>query len=126
MHRLAKAALFTAFCVFLSSCINFMNAKLERMAPIGIKDLDKVKAGMTEKEVVALFGPPQSFGIDNQGRDVIHFENWNISRTERDFVAPFIGAISADTSIKGIIFEVYLKDGIVQGTSRYFYQTSSQ
>ncbi len=125
MHHLAKAALFTAFLVFLSSCVNFISAKSERMAPIGINDLDKVKAGMTEKDVVALFGPPQSFGIDDQGRDFLHFENWELSRIEGGVVFPFIGAYSAGTSVKGIVFEVYLKDGIVQGTSRYFYQNSA-
>lgn len=126
MRLLARAVLFLTLLVFLSGCVNFMSAKGERMAAIGINDLDKVKAGMTEKEVVALFGPPQSFGIDDQGRHFIHFENWKISRTEESFAAPFIGAISADTTIKkGLAFEVYLKDGIVQGTSRYFYQTSN-
>lgn len=125
MQHLARAILFLTLLVFLSGCVNFMSAKGERMAAIGINDLDKVKAGMTEKEVVALFGPPQSFGLDDQGRHFIHFENWKISRTEESFVAPFIGALSADTTINGLVFEVYLKDGIVQGTSRYFYQTSN-
>ena len=126
MHHLAKSVLYLALLIFFSGCVNFMSAKGEKMATFGINDLDKVSAGMTEKEVVALFGPPQSFGIDDQGRHFIHFENWKISRTEGSFVIPFIGAVSADTSIKGIIFQVYLKDGIVQGASRYFYQTSSK
>lgn len=125
MHHFARVALFLTLLVFLSGCVNFMSAEGERMAEIGINDLDKLHAGMTEKEVVALFGPPQSFGIDDQGRHFIHFENAKISRTEGSFAVPFVGAISADTTITGIVLEVYLKDGIVQGTSRYFYQTSN-
>jgi hypothetical protein len=126
MQHLAKAACVVSFFVVLSGCINFIGVKGEGMAPIGINELDKIKVGMTEKEVVALFGTPQSFGLDDQGREFIHFENWKVSRTEGAFVVPFIGAISADTSLKGIVFQVYLKDGLVQGTSRYIYQTSSQ
>jgi hypothetical protein len=125
MHHLARVAFYLTLLVFLSGCVNFMSEKGSRMAAIGINDLDKLKAGMTEEEVVALFGPPQAFGIDDQGRHFIHFENAKISRTEGSFVVPFVGAISADTTITGIVLEVYLKDGIVQGASRYFYQTSN-
>ncbi len=126
MRHLAKALLYSILLISFSGCVNFMSAKGAKMATFGINDLDKVSAGMTEKEVVALFGPPQSFGVDDQGRHFIHFENWKVSRTEESFAVPFIGAISADTSIKGIVLQVYLKEGIVQGTSRYYYQTSDK
>ncbi len=126
MRHLAKSLLYLIFMVLLSGCVNFMSAKGESMATIDVGNLDKIRTGMTEKEVVTLFGPPQSFGIDDQGRHFIHFENWKFSRTEGSLVVPFVGAISTDSSIKGIVVQVYLKDGIVTGTSKYFYQKSSQ
>ncbi len=126
MRHLAESLSYLISMVLLAGCVNFMSAKGEGMATIHAGDLDKIRTGMTEKEVVTLFGPPQSFGIDDQGRYFIHFENWKFFRTEGSFVVPFVGAISTDGSIAGITLQVYLKDGIVTGTSKYVYQKSSQ
>lgn len=113
--------------VVLSGCIdiNFMNIRAPGSKEITLADVEKVKPGMNEGEVISLLGPPISFGIDDEGRDYLHYETAKISLVDQSTLVPFFGIASRTAETKGFTFNVYLQSGLVRGTSQYFYQAGA-
>jgi hypothetical protein len=103
-------------------CVNFITANMPMDKDIAIGDLDKIKPGMTEREVILIFGRPLSFGLDEDGKEYLRYEVSKFSKIEEGASLPFIGAISTSATVKGFIFNVYVKEGIVQGKSEFFIQ----
>lgn len=123
---MAKLAKVTAFILLalLSGCVNFMSMKGTGTRDITIGDVDKIKPGMGEKQVISILGSPQSFGIDDEGREFLHYEAGKLSRVEKSAFIPFVGVTSTSAEIVGFVVNFYLADGIVQGKSQYFYRAA--
>lgn len=126
MARLAKIATLMMLAL-LPGCVNFVSIKgTDFSRDIALSDADKIKPGMTEKQVVTLLGSPSSFGIDDQGREYLHYEAAKVSRIEGSVAVPFIGVLSTSAEIKGFVLNFYLKEGVVQGKSQYFYRAADK
>lgn len=124
MTRLARI---TAFIMFplLGGCINFTSMKTPESREITSDDVNKITPGMSEKELVLTLGSPQSFGIDGEGREYLHYEAGKLSRIDKSVILPFVGVISSTSEFTGFIVDFYIADGTVQGKSQYFIRATT-
>jgi len=119
---MARLARITAFIMLplLCGCINFMSAKGPESREITLDDVNKITSGMSEQELVYMLGSPQSFGIDGEGREYLHYEAGQLSRIDKSVILPFVGVISSTSEFTGFIVDFYIADGIVRGKTQYF------
>lgn len=122
MIKVTKSIAFMLLLLLLSGCVNFMSMKVTGTGDITLSDVEKIKPGMEEKQVIALLGAPQSFGVDDEGREYLQYDTGKFSRVEGSAVFPLVGIVSTSAEIVGFIVNYYLVDGIVQGKSMYFYR----
>ena len=106
----------------LCGCVNLMSMQGPEDKIVRAGDIDAITPGMTEKQVVSRLGNPVSFGVDEDGREYLHYETWKFSRTEKAAMIPFIGVISTSANFSGFISNIYINDGLVQGKSFYVYR----
>jgi hypothetical protein len=123
MIKYAKISAYILIAL-LSGCVNFMSMKGTATRDITIGDVEKIKPGVGEKQVISILGSPQSFGIDDEGREYLHYEAGQLSRVEESAILPFAGVVSTSSEIVGFVVNFYLVDGIVQGKSQYFYRAA--
>lgn len=121
MVKFVKVSAFILLTL-LVGCVNFMSMKGAGTRDITISDVDKIKPGMDEKQVISILGSPQSFGLDDEGREYLHYEAGKLSRVEKSAALPFVGVMSTSSEIVGFVVNFYFVDGIVQGKSQYFYR----
>lgn len=86
MAKIARVSVLLLSVMF-SGClsINFMSIKAPASKDITLADTEKIKPGMKEDEVISLLGSPISFGIDDEGRDYLHYEAGKISLVHRKY-----------------------------------------
>ena len=109
----------------LCGCVNFVSMKGIAARDITLSDTDKITIGMHEKQVISILGSPQTFGIDDQGREYLHYEAGKLSRVETSAVVPFVGIVATSSEIIGFVVNYYIADGLVQGKSQYFYRAAA-
>lgn len=108
----------------LWGCVNHMSIRGIEDSKITPNDIDMIEPGMSERQVIARLGNPQSFGVDENGRQYLHYETWNVSRVEKVAIIPFIGAAETSTEIAGFTANIFLAEGFVTGKSQYFYRAA--
>lgn len=84
-------------------------------------EVEKIKRGMSETQVIELLGRPTAFGIDEQGREYLLYQLTTLSSTMGMVFTP-VGGTIASTSLKGFEVRIYLQDGKVQGIGYTQYQ----
>ena len=123
MTRVSRLTTLVIASIVLAGCgVGFTRIKTVVDKEFDFSEVSKVQVGMSEAQVIKLLGKPTVFGVDEQGRDFLLYEQTRQSAVSGMANPPGAVAAQGSVSLKGFEVRVRLKDGIVQNVGYMLYQ----
>lgn len=119
MWKIIKAAI-TILGIFLLVGCGAGTASIKTSADkdFEFNDINKIKPGMSEAQVIELLGKPSAFGTDEKGRQYLLYQHTSLSQS----AVMAATVVSASSLTKGFEVRIHLKDGMVQSVGYTLYQ----
>jgi outer membrane protein assembly factor BamE (lipoprotein component of BamABCDE complex) len=122
MWKIVKAAIAILGISLLVGCsAGTASIKTSADKDFEFNDVNKIKPGMREAQVVELLGKPSAFGTDEKGRQYLLYHRTSVSSS----AVMAATVVSASSLTKGFEVRIHLKDGVVQSIGYTLYQDVS-
>ena len=123
MTRIGRLATVVLPLIVLTGCgVGIISIKTTVDKEFTFDEVSKVKAGMSEAQVIELMGKPIAFGVDEQSREFLLYQLTRQSAMSGMVNPPGVVGATTSASLKGFEVRVHLKDGVVQNVGYTLYQ----